>query len=57
MDLQGIANDLLPENPDKLDRLADALGERNGHELLRRHGTITHAVRRMYDETLERLRP
>lgn len=56
LDLQGITDDLLPENPDKLDRLARAMGRTDGHDLLRHHGTVTHAIRRMYEETLERLR-
>lgn len=54
--LMGIDDDLLPENPDKLDRLAASCGYPDGNSLLARHQSIVDAVRRMYLEALERLK-
>ena len=54
--LQGLPENLLPENPDKLDRLAAASGLNGANELLARHREVTEAVRRLYLEGLERLR-
>lgn len=47
--------DILPENPDKLERLAQALGKANGYELQREHGVIIEQVRSIYLEGLQRL--
>lgn len=54
--LQGHEDDLLPENPDRLDRLAHGMGEAGANELLARHRDTTEAVRRLYLEGLERLK-
>ncbi|MFZ4508640.1 MAG: hypothetical protein ACOYON_13175 [Fimbriimonas sp.] len=54
--LLGYQTDLLPENPDKLDRLAAAMGIADGNHLLARHGAMIEAVRLMYTDSLERLR-
>lgn len=54
--LQGLDRNLLPENPDKLDRLARARGYLNGNELLAAHQPIRVYVRQLYQDTLERLR-
>ena len=54
--LMGGEEDLLPENPDKLDRLASSCGFTDGNLLLRRYQTVTEAVRRMYLEAVERLK-
>ena len=54
--LIGIEEDLLPENPDKLDRLAASCGFTEGNLLLARYQTITEAVRQLYLEALERLK-
>lgn len=48
--------DVLPENPDKLSRLAVALGFDNGNDFLASHTRHTEAVRQMFLEGLERLR-
>jgi glutamate-ammonia-ligase adenylyltransferase len=56
LDLQGSEDEVLPENPNKLDRLAQALGFRDGHDFLRHHTAIIDTVRRLYTESLERLR-
>lgn len=54
--LQGLPGDLLPENPDKLSRLALAGGLGEANELLARHREVTEHVRRLYTESLGRLR-
>lgn len=54
--LQGMADDLLPENPDKLARLATVCGMGDANELLARYRGVTDQVRRLYLEALERLR-
>jgi glutamate-ammonia-ligase adenylyltransferase len=54
--LQGLPDNLLPENPDKLHRLAVSCGLPGANELLARHREVTEAVRRMYLDGLERLR-
>jgi len=55
--LLGLSDDLMPENPDRLDRLAKACGLQSANDLLAKHREITEAVRRLYTEALERLRP
>lgn len=57
LDLQGIEHDVLPENPDKLDRLARAFGLEDGNALLREHERVIVAVRAIYQDGLERLKP
>ena len=54
--LLGIDDDLLPENPDKLDRLAHACGYPDGNSLLSRHQSVVEPVRRLYVDGLERLK-
>ncbi len=54
--LLGIPNDTIPENPDKLDRLAYSSGEADGNAFLRKHEHVTDRVRATYTESLERLR-
>ncbi|AIE86704.1 hypothetical protein [Fimbriimonas ginsengisoli] len=54
--LQGLPKDLLPENPDKLNRLATACELPGANELLARHLEVTETVRKMYLDGLERLR-
>jgi glutamate-ammonia-ligase adenylyltransferase len=54
--LLGIPDDLIPENPDKLDRLAHSCGDADGNAFLARHLAVTDAVRAIYTEGLERLK-
>ncbi len=54
--LLGIDEDLLPENPDKLDRLARSCGFSGGNLLLARHQSVVVPVRRLYLEGLDRLK-
>jgi glutamate-ammonia-ligase adenylyltransferase len=54
--LQGHADDLLPENPHRLDRLAAVLGMQSGNVLLARYQEITQTVRSLFLESVERLR-
>lgn len=56
MSLLGIENDVLPENPDKLDRLAEQSGDVDGNALLLRHEAIIDTVRAIYQGGLERLK-
>ncbi len=53
--LQGIADDVMPENPDKLDRLARAFGSPDGNALLMSHQAVTSRVREIYEEGMTRL--
>lgn len=54
--LQGFAGDLIPENPDKLRRLASAMGDAGANEFLRRHEAIIDSVRSIFNDGMERLR-
>jgi len=54
--LLGVDEDLLPENPDKLDRLARSCGFEDGNSLLARHQLVVGPVRRMYTEGVDRLK-
>lgn len=54
--LQGLRKDLLPENPDKLDRLAHSSGFKEGNEFLAFHEHVIDTVRTIYQEGLERLK-
>ena len=53
--LMDVHDDLLPENPDRLTRLADAFGLPDGNALLRRHSEFTERVRALYEEGVRRL--
>jgi glutamate-ammonia-ligase adenylyltransferase len=52
MDVEG---DLLPENPERLTRLAQSFGLKDANDLLRRHTEITDGVRALYETGVERL--
>lgn len=52
----GFADDIVPENPAKLDRLAHAMHFKDGNEFLRAHENAIEAVRGIYVEGLERLK-
>jgi len=54
--LQGLKKDLLPENPDKLDRLALSSGFKDGNEFLAYHEHVIDSVRTIYQEGMERLK-
>lgn len=54
--LQGLKKDLLPENPDKLDRLAAAGGFKDGNDFLAHHEHVIQTVRAIYQDGLERLK-
>jgi glutamate-ammonia-ligase adenylyltransferase len=56
LSLMGIAHDTVPENPDKLHRLATAFGLSDGNAFLARHERVIEVVRQLYTEGLERLR-
>jgi glutamine synthetase adenylyltransferase len=54
--LMGFTTDIVPENPDKLDRLAAASGVSDGNAWLAVHEDVMHSVRSIYEEGIERLR-
>jgi glutamate-ammonia-ligase adenylyltransferase len=54
--LLGLTDDLVPENPDKLDRLATTMDFRVGNEFLAVHRAHREATRAIFLDTLERLR-
>ncbi len=54
--LMGQGDDLVPENPERLDRLAHSLDFEQGNDFLAHHERIIETVRRLYIEGLERLR-
>ncbi|MDR3687830.1 MAG: hypothetical protein P4L46_00525 [Fimbriimonas sp.] len=54
--LLGINGDILPDAPEKLDRLAESAGLQGGNSLLARYHSITASVRRMYLDAVERVR-
>jgi [glutamine synthetase] adenylyltransferase / [glutamine synthetase]-adenylyl-L-tyrosine phosphorylase len=56
LDLMGMRHDVIPENPDKLDRLAHAFHVSDGNAFLSYHESIRETVRNLYNESLERLR-
>lgn len=56
LSLLGYSNSVMPENPDKLDRLARAYGLERGNALLRIHEPHREAVRGIYNESLDRLK-
>jgi glutamate-ammonia-ligase adenylyltransferase len=49
-------DDLVPENPDRLERLAFAFGQATANDFLRVHEPIVQWVRDLFAATLERLR-
>lgn len=53
--LLGQENDIVPENPDKLDRLAHTMGFAGGNDFLAYHERVIDAVRAIYHEGLDRL--
>lgn len=55
LSLLGFVPDVLPENPDKLERLASAMGLTSGYEFQERHASIIEGVRAIYLEGLDRL--
>ena len=54
--LLGFTPDVVPENPDKLDRLARAFGLDEGNAFLERHERTIDAVRAIYREGVDRLK-
>ncbi len=56
LSLLGIRDDLIPENPDKLQRLAEAMGIATGNELLAQYQQMTTTIRSLFEDTLERLK-
>jgi hypothetical protein len=54
--LLGFTPDVVPENPDKLDRLAQASGLADGNAFLERHERTIDDVRAIYKEGVERLK-
>lgn len=54
--LLGLTPDIVPENPDKLARLAGSFGYADGNDFLAYHQRVTGTVRSLYVESLERLR-
>ena len=54
--LQGIDGAIVPENPDKLARLAGAMGFDDGNAFLARHESIVTRIRQIYEDGLSRLR-
>jgi len=47
--LQGIDNDVLPENPVRLNRIAEFMDETDGNALLAKHAGMTQSVRQLYE--------
>jgi glutamate-ammonia-ligase adenylyltransferase len=54
--LQGFTEDVMPENPDKLDRLAEVAGLADGNAFLARHQHVQLVVRSLFEDALKRLR-
>jgi glutamate-ammonia-ligase adenylyltransferase len=54
--LAGFEGDLIPENPDKLQMLAEPMGLVNANEFLDRKQRVCDDVRNLFQETIERLR-
>ncbi len=50
------SNDVIPENPDKLDMLGHLLGFHDGNAFLAHHESIIRRVRQIFNEGIERLR-
>lgn len=56
MYLQGATDDLVPENPARLEAIADGMGLADANAALAKHETHRTEVREFFDETWERLR-
>ncbi|MFN3682413.1 MAG: hypothetical protein ACK41F_00605 [Fimbriimonadaceae bacterium] len=54
--LLGAEKDVLPENPDRLARLAEAFGDEDGNAFLRRHQRVADTVRGLFLDAMARLR-
>ncbi|HRF60638.1 MAG TPA: hypothetical protein PLH94_12100 [Fimbriimonadaceae bacterium] len=52
----GYEEDLVPENPNKLDRLAHASGFEDGNTLLARYQAVTAVVRSLFEAVVDQLR-
>lgn len=53
--LMGLNRDIIPENPDKLSRLAGVFGYADGNDFLAYHERVLDTVRVIYTDGLERL--
>jgi glutamate-ammonia-ligase adenylyltransferase len=51
--LQGTDSDVMPENPDKLDRIAEFMGDNNGNATLAKHAETVSMVRKLYEMAWE----
>jgi glutamate-ammonia-ligase adenylyltransferase len=56
LSLLGFERDIVPENPDKLDRLAKIMDFPTGHQFLGEHERTIDSVRSIYLQVLERLK-
>ncbi len=54
--LLGLSRDVVPENPDRLSRLAHLFGYADGNDFLAYHERVTGTVRTIYEDGLERLK-
>jgi glutamine synthetase adenylyltransferase len=54
--LLGLTRDVVPENPDKLARLAHEFGYTDANDFLCIHERVVSRVRSIYEEGLERLK-
>jgi glutamate-ammonia-ligase adenylyltransferase len=54
--LLGLENNIIPENPDKLNRLALSMQYRSGNDFLAEHSRTIESIRAIYLHTLERLK-
>ncbi|MBC8064208.1 MAG: hypothetical protein H7Y17_05215 [Chlorobia bacterium] len=54
--LLSLEKDVIPENPDKLDRLADSMDLSSGNDFLALHERVIETVRAIYIQGLERLK-
>jgi hypothetical protein len=52
----GFSDDVIPENPDKLARVAAVFGYADGNDFLAYHERVIDTVRGIYVEGLERLK-
>lgn len=55
LQLVGIHNDNIPENPDRLDYLAACEGDVDGNQWLQHHTERTSSVRSLYEDVIKRL--
>jgi len=51
--LLGYPADVLPENPDRLDKLASLTGSTDGNEVIRRYTDLTTEVRSVFDRVVQ----